>query len=78
MGGQPEIRGAAAVANTFKGRAQAAKPALVEGAPAIAVIINGRLRILLRLTIAVGRIATIDAVAHPRQLRGLDVTVLNV
>ena len=38
MGGLPEIRGAAAVAETFKGRAQAAKPALIDGAVGIAVI----------------------------------------
>src|SRR6201991_2049603 len=51
LGSLAEIRGAAAVAETFKGRAQAAKPALVDGAPALAVILGGQLRIVLRLTI---------------------------
>jgi RNA polymerase sigma-70 factor (ECF subfamily) len=51
LGSLAEIRGAAAVAETFKGRAQAAKPALVDGALALAVIFGGQLRIVLRLTI---------------------------
>jgi RNA polymerase sigma-70 factor (ECF subfamily) len=77
MGGAAELRGAAAVAETFRGRAQAAKPALVDGAVGVAVIMGGRLRIMLRLAIAAGRIATIDAIADPAQLRELDWTILN-
>ena len=50
MGGLAEIRGAAAVAETFKGRAQAAKPALIDGAVGLAVILGGQLRIALNLT----------------------------
>ena len=49
LGSLAEIRGAAAVAETFKGRAQAAKPALVDGTLAVAVIFGGQLRIVLRL-----------------------------
>ena len=78
MGGLPEIRGAAAVAETFKGRAQAAKPALIDGAVGIAVIFGGRLRIALSLTITDDRIVGIEAVADPERLRGFDVTVLNM
>ena len=77
MGGVAELRGAAAVAETFRGRAQAAKPALVDGAVGVAVIMGGRLRIMLRLTIAEGRIVAIDAIADPAQLRELDWAVLN-
>jgi RNA polymerase sigma-70 factor (ECF subfamily) len=77
MGGVVELRGAAAVAATFKGRAQAAKPALVDGAVGVAVIMGGRLRIMLRLAIAEGRIVAIDAIADPAQLRELDWAVLN-
>ncbi len=51
---EAEIRGAAAVANTFKGRAQGAKPALVEGELALTVIFGGRLRILLALDVEGG------------------------
>jgi RNA polymerase sigma factor (sigma-70 family) len=78
MGGLPEIRGAAAVAETFKGRAQAAKPALIDGAVGIAVILGGQLRIALNLTITDDRIVGIEAVADPERLRGFDLTVLNL
>jgi RNA polymerase sigma factor (sigma-70 family) len=78
MGGSPEIRGAAAVAETFKGRAQAAKPALIDGAVGIAVIFGGRLRIALNLTISGDRIVGIEAVADPERLRQFDLKVLNV
>ena len=78
MGGSPEIRGAAAVAETFKGRAQAAKPALIDGAVGIAVIFGGRLRIALNLTITGDRIAGIEAVAEPERLRQFDLAVLDV
>jgi RNA polymerase sigma factor (sigma-70 family) len=77
MGGAPEVRGAAAVANTFKGRAQAAKPALMDGGVGVAVVLGGQLRIVLRLTFANGRIAGIEAVADPDRLRELDPTVLD-
>src|SRR6201747_2580926 len=77
MGGLPEIRGAAAVAETFKGRAQAAKPALIDGAVGIAVIFGGRLRIALNLTIAGDRIVAIEAVADPERLGRFDLTVLD-
>ena len=77
MGGVAELRGAAAVAETFKGRAQAAKPALVDGSVGVAVIMGGRLRIALRLTIAEGKIVAINAIADPAQLRELNWTILN-
>jgi RNA polymerase sigma factor (sigma-70 family) len=76
LGSLAEIRGAAAVAETFKGRAQAAKPALVDGALAIAVSLGGQLRVVLRLTIADDRIAAVEAVADAERLGQLDVEVL--
>jgi RNA polymerase sigma-70 factor (ECF subfamily) len=77
MGGTAEVRGAAAVAATFKGRAQAARPALVDGALGVAVILQGQLRIVLGLTIEEGKITSIDAIADPEHLRRLDVAVLD-
>ncbi len=77
LGALAEIRGAAAVAETFKGRAQAAKPALVDGTLALAVIFGGQLRIVLRLTIAGDRIAAIEAVADAERVRRFDVEVLD-
>jgi RNA polymerase sigma factor (sigma-70 family) len=76
LGSLAEIRGAAAVAETFKGRAQAAKPALVDGALAVAVILGGQLRIVLRLTIAGDRIAAVEAVADAGQIAEFDVEML--
>jgi len=77
MGGAAELRGAEAVANTFKGRAQAAQPAVVDGAMAIAVVFGGQLRIVLELRFAGERIAGIQAVADPERIKGLDVAILN-
>lgn len=77
MGGAPELRGAEAVANTFKGRAQAAQPAVVDGAMAIAVVFGGRLRLVLELTFAGERIAGIQAIADPDQVQSFDVAILN-
>jgi RNA polymerase sigma-70 factor (ECF subfamily) len=76
LGSLAEIRGAAAVAETFKGRAQAAKPALVDGALAVAVILGGRLRIVLRLTFKDDRIALVEAVADATELAAADLEVL--
>jgi len=76
LGGTAEIRGAAAVAETFKGRAQAARPALVDGAVGVAVMFGGRLGIVLRVTISDERVAEIEAIADPAHLGGLEVTVL--
>jgi RNA polymerase sigma-70 factor (ECF subfamily) len=77
LGSLPEIRGATAVAESFKGRAQAARPALVDGELGVAVIFGGKLRIVLRVTIAGDRIATIDAVADSAHIETLDVEVLD-
>jgi RNA polymerase sigma-70 factor, ECF subfamily len=77
LGSLAEIRGAAAVAETFKGRAQAAKPALVDGAPALAVTFGGQLRIVLRLTITADRIAEVEAVADAYRISRFDIEVLD-
>ena len=76
LGGLAEIRGAVAVAETFKGRAQAAKPALVDGDMALAVMFGGRLRIVLRLTITGDRIAAVEAVADAERISQFDCRVL--
>lgn len=75
MGGITELRGAAAVAATFKGRAQAAKPALVDGTAGVAVILGGTLKIVLSLTFAGERIAGIEAIADPVRIAKLNVDI---
>jgi RNA polymerase sigma factor (sigma-70 family) len=77
LGASAELRGAAAVADTFKGRAQAAQPALVDGAVGLVVAPRGRLLVVLRLTVTRGKIVEIEAIAEPERLGQLDVTVLN-
>jgi len=75
LGSLAEIRGAQAVAESFKGRAQAARTALVDGELGVAVILGGELRVALRVTLADDRIAAIEAVANPDQLAEIDVEV---
>jgi RNA polymerase sigma-70 factor (ECF subfamily) len=60
-----------------RGRAQAAKPALIDGAIGLAVMFGGRLRIALNLSIAGDRIVGIEAVADPERLSELDLSVLS-
>jgi RNA polymerase sigma factor (sigma-70 family) len=76
LGSLAEIRGGPAVAETFKGRAQAAKPALVDGTPGVAVIIGGRLRLVLRVTVSGDRISAIEAVADADRIAAFDVEML--
>ncbi len=75
MGGPAEARSAAAVANLFKGRAQAARAALVDGMPGVAVILGGQLRIVLNLTMTDERIVEIEAVADPASIEEFDVVL---
>lgn len=77
MGASAEVRGAAAVAATFSGRAQGAQPALVDGAMGLAVAIGGQLRVVLHLTIARGKIVGIEAVADPERLDQLELEILD-
>ncbi|WP_298873458.1 sigma-70 family RNA polymerase sigma factor [uncultured Bradyrhizobium sp.] len=76
LGTLPEIRGAAAVAQLYKGRAQAARTALVDGEMGVAVILGGHLRIALRFSFSGGRIAGIEALADAERIATLDVEVL--
>ncbi len=75
MGGPKEVRGADAVAKTFLGRAQVARPALIDGAPGVAVAPNGQLKLVLEITLKDNRIAEIRAVADPERLRNLDLVI---
>ena len=77
MGGSAEIRGARTVAETFKGRAQVAQLALVEGAAGLVWAPGGRPRVVFEFTIAGGTIVEIDLIADPERLRQLDLMILN-
>lgn len=76
-GGPETLRGADAVAAAFVGRAQAARPALVDGALGLAVEVGGRLIVVLRLIIVDDRIAAIDAVADPERIATMEMRMLD-
>ena len=65
------------MAETFKGRAQAAQLALVNGAAGLVWAAGRRPRVVFAFTTARGKIVAIDLVADPERLRQLDLTVLN-
>ncbi|MCA1669108.1 MAG: sigma-70 family RNA polymerase sigma factor [Thermomicrobia bacterium] len=75
-GAPSEVRGAAAVAELYSGRAQLARPALVNGAVGIVVAPRGRLAMVLGLTFAGGKIAAINVIADPTRLAQVDVAAL--
>jgi RNA polymerase sigma-70 factor, ECF subfamily len=71
MGAAAEVRGAPAVAETFKGRAQAARLALVDGAAGAVWSQGGTPRVVFAFTTAGSRIVAIDLLADPARLAGL-------
>jgi RNA polymerase sigma-70 factor (ECF subfamily) len=76
-GASREVRGAAAVADTFAGRARAAQPALVNGAVGLVWARGGRPQVVFGLTITGEKIVEIDLLADPERLRQLDLVVLD-
>jgi len=75
LGGPRQVSGSAAVAKLFQGRAQAGRFILADGAPAVLVAPNGRLLLMLGLTIRDGKIAAIEATADPDRLAGIALTL---
>jgi RNA polymerase sigma-70 factor (ECF subfamily) len=67
-GAEPEVRGAAAVAGTFAGRARAARPALLGGAVGAVWMSGGQPRVAFTFTIDGDTIVGIDIVADPDEL----------
>jgi RNA polymerase sigma-70 factor (ECF subfamily) len=76
VGAAEEVRGAAAVAATFSGRARVAQPAMIDGAPGAVWAPGGKPRVAFAFTITQGRIAAIDLLADPDRLRELDLTAV--
>jgi RNA polymerase sigma-70 factor (ECF subfamily) len=77
VGASREVRGAPAVADTFSGRARAARPALVNGAVGLVWALRGRAHVVFGFTITRGKIVEIELVADPERLRQLDLAVLD-
>jgi len=77
VGASPEVHGALAVAKQFSGRAHGARTALVNGTIGVVVAARqGRLLLVLNLTITHGKIAEINVVADPERLRQLRLSAL--
>ncbi|MEU5945073.1 sigma-70 family RNA polymerase sigma factor [Micromonospora sp. NPDC047465] len=74
MGGTGEARGSSAVAAFFSGRAQAAVPAFVDGAPGAVVVVSGRTRIVISFVVT-DRIASVEVIADPDQIAALDLVI---
>jgi RNA polymerase sigma factor (sigma-70 family) len=77
IGATSAVRGAAAVAAQFAGRAQAAQPALIGGAVGIAWAPDGEPRVAFDFTIVDGKIVAIAMIADPARVRALDLTILD-
>ncbi|MDX6230635.1 MAG: hypothetical protein QOI76_4025 [Frankiales bacterium] len=77
MGSQPEVRGAASVAETFAGRAKAAQLALVDGTVGAVWAHAGLPRVVISFSIVADTIVGIELAADPEWLGGLDWTVLD-
>ena len=72
-----EVRGAAAVAETFAGRARAAQPALIDGVVGLTWAPGGQPKAVFDLTIADGKIVAIDLILDADHLGQLDVVLLD-
>ncbi|HSU95964.1 MAG TPA: sigma-70 family RNA polymerase sigma factor [Gemmatimonadaceae bacterium] len=71
------IRGAASVAEFFKGKAQACVPALVDGDVGLMVPLDGRILVVLELRFVDGKISAIDAVADRDSIAALELEQLS-
>jgi RNA polymerase sigma-70 factor (ECF subfamily) len=74
LGAAAETRGAAPVA-AFSRRARGATPALLDGAPALVWIRDGRPAVVYGFTTRGDRIVAIDLIADPDRLREIDLVI---
>jgi RNA polymerase sigma-70 factor (ECF subfamily) len=74
-GASREVRGAAAVAETFSGRARVARPALVNGSAGAVWSQGGKPRVVFAFTITAGKVVGIELIADPERLSQLDLVV---
>jgi RNA polymerase sigma factor (sigma-70 family) len=75
VGAPAEVRGAAAVAGQFSGRAQGAQPGLIGGAAGLVWAPRGTARAVFDFALTGGRITAIDMIADPEHLRELVVEI---
>ena len=75
-GATSEVRGAAAVAETFLGRARAAQSAIVDGFAGAVWAVRGTPRVVIDFTIDNGRIIEIGLLSDPEHLAKMDLELL--
>jgi RNA polymerase sigma-70 factor (ECF subfamily) len=75
-GALPAMRGAETVARAFLGRAQAARPVLVDGELGFEVAPHGRRLLIVTLTFEGDRIKEIEAVADRASMSEMELTAL--
>jgi RNA polymerase sigma-70 factor (ECF subfamily) len=71
----PEMHGAQAVANSFHGRARAARPALVDGLAGAAWVVGGAAKSVFAFTVDNGKITAIDIIMDADHLAALDINL---
>jgi RNA polymerase sigma factor (sigma-70 family) len=76
MGAARQARGPAAVAETFSGRARAAKLALVDGSAGLVWSQGGKPRVVFAFTVDGGKVTAIDLLADPERLGNLELELL--
>ena len=75
LGSGPARVGAEAVAEVFSGKAELARPALLDGEPGVVVAPHGRLLLVWKLTFDGDRIAAIEAIATEDGMSQIEITV---
>ncbi|MFE0376596.1 sigma-70 family RNA polymerase sigma factor [Streptomyces inhibens] len=77
LAGASAARGAAAVAETFAGRAKAAQPALIDGFAGLVWAPDGEPRVVFGFTIRHGKVVAIELLADPGRIDRLDLELLD-
>lgn len=72
----PEVHGAAAVANAFKGRARSAKPALIGGDPGLVWVVGDQVRAAFVFAFDRGKVSELDIVMDPATLADLEIELV--
>ncbi|HEX2145904.1 MAG TPA: sigma-70 family RNA polymerase sigma factor [Glycomyces sp.] len=75
LGAGSDMDGAQALAERLNGRAQMARPALLDGEPGVLVALRGRLLLVLTLRFEGDRIAEINAIADETRLAAIELAV---
>jgi len=75
-GAEAEVRGAAAVAETFSGRAKAARLVLLDGEPGMVWSHRGEVRMAFAFTVVDGRVTDIELIADATRLATMGVEPL--